>query len=567
MPAAQDIQWFKQTFGPQILQQIANTPFTADMITAIACQETGYIWARLRRLNKTVPQITALCNGDTIDAKPNGKGRSAFPKNKADLLASPRGRDMFAIARTDLEALANLFNDFKPAAQNPDKFCRGFGVFQYDLQYFKTTPEYFLRGEYRDFDLSLKRCLQELKRGLARLNWQNKVLLTDDELAAIAIVYNSGRYVPSKGLKQGHMDSEGRYYGEKFYDYLRLAHKVTDGGAINVVSGRATLAASVPLENRGSLYRVETLSSTLRLREDPRISKPLVRNVIAEMPEGHLVRSVQKKKGDFLEVETNLGGARLKAFANSKYLKPTAVGAAMIDAVPANADPQSGVVAVYMPSRPGTVTKRSEFANAHSLNERGQPGRRGTTAAELRKELGSIVDWLAVDKEQHKRYQPRSGLTFCNIYAHDYCHLAGVYLPRVWWTSRAIAALMQGNSIEPLYGNTIDEQRANDLFRWLRDFGLDFGWRRSVSLDEVQTEVNQGAVGIIVARRREDGRSGHIVMVVPETDELTARRDASGKVVAPLQSQAGSTNFRYGRGGRDWWKGPQFAESAFWLHA
>ena len=126
---------------------------------------------------------------------------------------------------------------------------------------------------------------------------------------------------------------------------------------------------------------------------------------------------------------------------------------------------------------------------------------------------------------------------------------------------------MQGKQVEPLYGQTIDEVRANDLFRWLRDFGLDFGWRRSSSLDELQTEVNQGAIGVVVARRREDGRSGHIVMLVPETDEHRAQRDASGKVVAPLQSQAGATNFRYGRGGRDWWKGAQFAESAFWLHA
>ena len=35
--------------------------------------------------------------------------------------------------------------------------------------------------------------------------------------------------------------------------------------------------------------------------------------------------------------------------------------------------------------------------------------------------LWRIVDYLAVDKASHARYQPRDGLTFCNIYAHDYC--------------------------------------------------------------------------------------------------------------------------------------------------
>jgi hypothetical protein len=220
-----------------------------------------------------------------------------------------------------------------------------------------------------------------------------------------------------------------------------------------------------------------------------------------------------------------------------------------------------------MPRKPGTVTKRTDPATAHSLNEANQPGRKGTTPDELRAELAAIIDWLAVDKKAHKRYQPIPKATFCNIYAHDYCHLAGVYLPRVWWTPAAIEKLAQGKTVEPLLGNTIDEQRANDLFRWLRDFGLRFGWRQTGTLSKLQLEVNQGAIGIIVARRRLDGLSGHIVAVVPETDDERARRNATGEVIAALQSQAGRNNFRYGTGALDWWKGQQFAESAFWLHS
>ncbi|MCY1561276.1 hypothetical protein D9M68_985110 [compost metagenome] len=56
-------------------------------------------------------------------------------------------------------------------------------------------------------------------------------------------------------------------------------------------------------------------------------------------------------------------------------------------------------------------------------------------------------------------------------------------------------------------------------------------------------------------------------MVVPETSDKTARRNADGAVEAPLQSQAGATNFRYGRGKANWWNGNEFAESAFWIHA
>ena len=49
--------------------------------------------------------------------------------------------------------------------------------------------------------------------------------------------------------------------------------------------------------------------------------------------------------------------------------------------------------------------------------------------------------------------------------------------------------------------------------------------------------------------------------------QLKAKRDAAGEVTAPLQSQAGRNNFRYGTGGLNWWKGDQFAESAFWIHS
>ena len=97
--------------------------------------------------------------------------------------------------------------------------------------------------------------------------------------------------------------------------------------------------------------------------------------------------------------------------------------------------------------------------------------------------------------------------------------------------------------------------------------GSRFGWRQTSTLTKLQTEANAGAVGLIVARRKIDGKSGHIVMVVPETEEEQARRDGSGEVIAPLQSQAGARNFRYGTGTLNWWKSEQFADSAFWIHA
>ena len=99
------------------------------------------------------------------------------------------------------------------------------------------------------------------------------------------------------------------------------------------------------------------------------------------------------------------------------------------------------------------------------------PARKGETPDELRRSLNEIIDYLASTSRRTSATSRAQGLTFCNIYSHDYCLLAGVYLPRVWWTPGAIERLTQGEAVQPLIGNTIVEMRANALFRWLRDFG------------------------------------------------------------------------------------------------
>jgi hypothetical protein len=391
-------------------------------------------------------------------------------------------------------------------------------------------------------------------------------------MACVAIAYNTGRFKPNLGLKQGYFDGQ-KYYGESYFGYLRSARTVALPGETPSLPapepGNAAIARPTPITATGPFYEVDTLQSTLRVRSEPKISSPNpTSNVIGELPDGQLVRSVTGTavKG-FLEVETSLSGAHFRGFSSLKYLKPVAGPAEIPVVVPAEAPPTSGIVAVYMPRKAGTITKRTDIAGSHSLNEAGQPGRNGSTPETLRAELADIIAWVAVDKVSNKRYQPRPGATFCNIYAHDYCYLAGVYLPRVWWTPKAIEALAQGKAVVPRYGDTIDEQRANGLFRWLSDFGPRFGWRQTGTPSKLQLEVNQGAVGLISAQRKVDGLPGHIAIVVPETDDKRARRDSSGEVAAPLQSQAGAVNFRYGTSTAGWWKGEKFAQSAFWLHS
>ena len=77
----------------------------------------------------SVQQVVALCVGDTLDSD---KGREAFPKTKADLLSKPNGEAMFEIARQALLDMAQHVPGFKGVVANPNKFCHGYGVFQYD---------------------------------------------------------------------------------------------------------------------------------------------------------------------------------------------------------------------------------------------------------------------------------------------------------------------------------------------------------------------------------------------------------------------------------------------------
>jgi hypothetical protein len=222
MPTSQDALWFKTEFQPQIEAQLAGTPFSVDMITAFACQETGEIWPALRRQGLPTARILELCVGDTIDASPTGGGRRAFPKTKAELLGAPAGDRMFQIARQGLVDMAQQIPGYRGAAARPDKFCHGFGIFQLDLQFFKTEPDYFLDKRYADFDTALGRCIGELKVALQRLGWQTKTSLSDTEMAAVAIAYNTGRYDPAKGLKQGYFDG-AKYYGENYFAFVQLA--------------------------------------------------------------------------------------------------------------------------------------------------------------------------------------------------------------------------------------------------------------------------------------------------------------------------------------------------------
>ncbi len=217
------ITWFKNEFADDIQAGMVNLPFSVDLLAAIAIQESGYIWGTLAARGMPRDEVLTLCAGDTFDY-PN---RQAFPSTKAELLEFPKGSQMFVIAREALEAVGSQIIGYASVASDPDKYCHGFGIFQYDLQHFKSgETQYFLEKEWYNFSSCLQQCLKELNRALLHTYGPAKKVLTDQEMVYVAIAYNCGHAKTAKDFKQGFHSGDGRYYGESICNYLQIAHEV-----------------------------------------------------------------------------------------------------------------------------------------------------------------------------------------------------------------------------------------------------------------------------------------------------------------------------------------------------
>jgi hypothetical protein len=286
-------------------------------------------------------------------------------------------------------------------------------------------------------------------------------------------------------------------------------------------------------------------------------SEPVVKEStrIALLPMGQVVtKKAASSVPNWWEVSTTLEGASVDGFVNSNFLTPDAAFTP-----PATV---SSISPVHL-STTNRVVRGDKARLAYPLNESGQRTRNSTAAAAVKaKELTLIIRWL--DVEVKARYAPTSQFTYCNIYAYDYCYLAGVYLPRVWWLAAALDKLKRGRPVSPIYAETVGELNANSLFNWLKEYGPTFGWNRTFDLTTAQNAANDGQVVIICGQNRIPNRSGHICPVVPETATAKAVRNGA-TVTKPLQSQAGRVNRQYQT--QQWWTNGTFRDWGFWINA
>jgi hypothetical protein len=191
---------------------------------------------------------------------------------------------------------------------------------------------------------------------------------------------------------------------------------------------------------------------------------------------------------------------------------------------------------------------------------------RDLTNSDTKKE--SIARIIAkLDVQNSIRYQRSTEDTYCNVYAYDYCYFSKVYLPTVWWKDESLQKILQGEEIEAVFEQTVDRIYSSAIHDWFLKWGSSFGWQRMLTVNEIQNKVNtNGGIGIICAKRKQKGLSGHIVHVVPETPSHKAYRENS-VVLYPLQSQAGKLNYNYfSEVRKDWWNDELYSSYVLYYH-
>lgn len=221
------IGWFKAQFAEAIRKRLATTSYPLNFVTAIAVKESfGDAWGLTFRSAASTPDVLALCVGDQIDGnRATEIGRQAFPVDRAELEAyGPDGVKMFAVAH---RALTNIADATGLPAPEDDKFARGYGIFQYDLQHFREgDAEFFLKEQWSDFDACLTRLLRELDDAKQSL-YRDKQALSEDELCYVAVGYNAGagNVDLSKDFRS---QGFGGDYGTDIECYMKLAAAIPD---------------------------------------------------------------------------------------------------------------------------------------------------------------------------------------------------------------------------------------------------------------------------------------------------------------------------------------------------
>jgi hypothetical protein len=154
-------EWMDEKFGDKCKTAVEDTPFTKQLLYAIACKETGiyvYKWIKDNLEEEILGRCVFDASGD-VD-----RTRGAFPKN-TDAFVAKYGQPL----ANELIEEANRTRALR--GWGPKRWVyAGYGIFQYDLQHILTDELFFRQKLWYNIDECVDRVMKELKS-----KWGNNV--------------------------------------------------------------------------------------------------------------------------------------------------------------------------------------------------------------------------------------------------------------------------------------------------------------------------------------------------------------------------------------------------------
>lgn len=145
--------WMHANFAVEMAAALRGKPYPAEIVCAIACKETGFIWIPRTKMTPLalLPLLVGDASGD-IDGHP----RNAFPQNTAVFRA--RFGDDFADELITESNNARALRGLGAA----EIVYKGYGIFQYDLQHVEEDEEFFRQRMWHQVDACFDRLTGEL---------------------------------------------------------------------------------------------------------------------------------------------------------------------------------------------------------------------------------------------------------------------------------------------------------------------------------------------------------------------------------------------------------------------
>ena len=118
MPTPDAFRWFKTTFAGTIEPAVAGTPFTLDLLAAIAAQETGHIWGTAPR---HAPAVGACSRSASATRSTPTKGARRFPGPRPIWSRARAATRCFGIAHDALVKMAAHVPGVRRRRERPEQ--------------------------------------------------------------------------------------------------------------------------------------------------------------------------------------------------------------------------------------------------------------------------------------------------------------------------------------------------------------------------------------------------------------------------------------------------------------